>query len=55
MKEIFLMDENSHKDKCVCVRGGAIFWGQFFFERGNFPGGIFPTVRTTAHGELAGH
>ena len=41
MKEIFLMDENSHKDKCVCVRGGQ-FSGVNFFSRGAiFPGEFF--------------
>ena len=35
--------------------GGGQFSG-VNFSGGNFPGGNFPrTVRTTAHGELAGH
>ena len=39
----------------MCVGGGGQFSG-VNFSGVNFPGGNFPrTVRTTAHGELAGH
>ena len=45
------------RDKKMCVGGGG--GGNFLgavFGGVNFPGGNFPrTVRTTAHGELAGH
>ena len=40
---------------CVEREGGGQFSG-VNFSGVNFPGGNFPrTVRTTAHGELAGH
>ena len=38
----------------MCVGGGQ--FSGVNFSGVNFPGGNFPrTVRTTAHGELAGH
>ena len=43
------------RDKKMCGGGGGQFCG-VNFSGVNFPGGNFPrTVRTTAHGELAGH
>ena len=40
----------------MCVGGGGGHFSGVNFSGVNFPGGNFPrTVRTTAHGELAGH
>ena len=46
------------RDKKVCVGGGeeGVQFSGVNFSGVNFPGGNFPrTVRTTTHGELAGH